>query len=129
MKKTVETVIGGKPLSITTGKVAKQASGAVVVQHGDTIVLVTVVSSQEERSSDFLPLTVEYQEKIYAAGRIPGNYFRREIGRPTRKGNPHCAAHRPPASAPCFPRVTGMKSRSSRPFFPWTRKTIRTPWP
>jgi polyribonucleotide nucleotidyltransferase len=77
--------IGGRTLSIQTGKVAKQASGAVVVQYGDTIVLVTAVSANEERSSDFLPLTVEYQEKIYAAGRIPGNYFRREIGRPSEK--------------------------------------------
>jgi polyribonucleotide nucleotidyltransferase len=77
--------IGDKQLSIQTGKVAKQASGSVVVQYGETIVLVTVVSTQEERPSDFLPLTVEYQEKIYAAGRIPGNYFRREIGRPSEK--------------------------------------------
>jgi len=77
--------IDGKPLSIQAGKVAKQASGSVVVQYGDTIVLVTVVSANEEKISSFLPLTVEYQEKIYAAGRIPGNYFRREIGRPSEK--------------------------------------------
>ena len=77
--------IDGKTLSIQTGKTAKQASGSVVVQYGDTIVLVTVVSANEERPSNFLPLTVEYQEKIYAAGRIPGNYFRREIGRPSEK--------------------------------------------
>jgi len=57
----------------------------VVVQYGDTIVLVTAVAAHDERDSDFLPLTVEYQEKIYAAGRIPGNYFRREIGRPSEK--------------------------------------------
>jgi len=77
--------IDGKTLSIQTGKVAKQASGAVVVQYGDTVVLVTVVSAKEEKPSNFLPLSVEYQEKIYAAGRIPGNYFRREIGRPSEK--------------------------------------------
>jgi polyribonucleotide nucleotidyltransferase len=77
--------IDGKTLSIQTGKAAKQASGSVVVQYGDTIVLVTAVSANEERPSNFLPLTVEYQEKIYAAGRIPGNYFRREIGRPSEK--------------------------------------------
>ncbi len=77
--------IDGKTLSIQAGKVAKQASGSVVVQFGDTIVLVTVVSAKEEKSSNFLPLSVEYQEKIYAAGRIPGNYFRREIGRPSEK--------------------------------------------
>ncbi len=85
METLLKTEIGGKTLSIETGKIAKQASGAVVVQYGDTIVLVAVVSSQEERTADFLPLTVEYQEKGYAAGRIPGNYFRREIGRPSEK--------------------------------------------
>ena len=85
METLLKTEIGGKTLSIETGKTAKQASGAVVVQYGDTIVLVAVVSSQEERTIDFLPLTVEYQEKGYAAGRIPGNYFRREIGRPSEK--------------------------------------------
>ncbi|UCD77730.1 MAG: polyribonucleotide nucleotidyltransferase [Desulfobacterales bacterium] len=77
--------IDGKILSIQAGKVAKQASGSVVVQYGDTVVLVTVVSAKEDRPSNFLPLSVEYQEKIYAAGRIPGNYFRREIGRPSEK--------------------------------------------
>ena len=85
MEMTVKAEIGGKTLSLQTGKVAKQASGAVCVQYGETIVLVTVVASPEEKNSDFLPLTVEYQEKIYAAGRIPGNYFRREIGRPSEK--------------------------------------------
>lgn len=85
METLVKTEVGRETLSIQTGKIAKQASGSVVVQYGDTLVLVTVVSSQEERSVDFLPLTVEYQEKVYAAGRIPGNYFRREIGRPSEK--------------------------------------------
>jgi polyribonucleotide nucleotidyltransferase len=85
METLLKTEIGGKTLNIETGKIARQASGSVVVQYGDTIVLVTVVSSHEERAADFLPLTVEYQEKIYAAGRIPGNYFRREIGRPSEK--------------------------------------------
>ncbi len=85
METLFKTEVGGKTMSIKAGKVAKQASGSVVVQYGETIVLVTVVSSSEERAVDFLPLTVEYQERIYAAGRIPGNYFRREIGRPTEK--------------------------------------------
>ena len=85
MTTLLKTEIQGKALSIQTGKVAKQASGSVVVQYGETIVLVTAVSSSEERTVNFLPLTVEYQEKIYAAGRIPGNYFRREIGRPSEK--------------------------------------------
>ncbi len=85
MEVVLEATLGDKPLSIQTGKVAKQASGAVVVQYGETIVLVTVVSSNDSTGGDFLPLTVEYMEKIYAAGRIPGNYFRREIGRGSEK--------------------------------------------
>ena len=85
MEIVLEATLGDKPLSIKTGKVAKQASGAVVVQYGETIVLVTVVSTTESTGGDFLPLTVEYMEKIYAAGRIPGNYFRREIGRGSEK--------------------------------------------
>jgi polyribonucleotide nucleotidyltransferase len=85
MEKIFTADVGGRPLTIRSGKVAKQAGGAVTVQYGDTIVLVTVVAANDERAADFLPLTVEYQEKIYAAGRIPGNYFRREIGRPSEK--------------------------------------------
>ncbi|MDL2268564.1 polyribonucleotide nucleotidyltransferase [Desulfosarcina sp. OttesenSCG-928-A07] len=85
MEHTVTADVGGKILSIQAGKVAKQASGAVVVRYGDTVVLVTVVAAHDERNADFLPLSVEYQEKVYAAGRIPGNYFRREVGRPSEK--------------------------------------------
>ena len=85
METLLKTEIRGKTLSIESGKHAKQASGSVVVRYGDTIVLVAAVSSHDVRPIDFLPLTVEYQEKGYAAGRIPGNYFRREIGRPSEK--------------------------------------------
>ncbi len=85
MEYTFKADVGGSTLSIQAGKVAKQASGSVVVQYGETIVLVTVVSANDTRDIDFLPLSVEYQEKVYAAGRIPGNYFRREIGRPSEK--------------------------------------------
>jgi polyribonucleotide nucleotidyltransferase len=75
--------LGGRPFSIETGKVARQANGAVVVQYGETMVLVTAVSSEETREGiDFLPLTVNYQEMTYAAGKIPGGFFKRE-GRPT----------------------------------------------
>jgi polyribonucleotide nucleotidyltransferase len=75
--------LGGRPFSIETGKVAKQANGSVVVQYGETVVLVTAVSSEETREGiDFLPLTVNYQEMTYAAGKIPGGFFKRE-GRPT----------------------------------------------
>jgi len=78
--------IGGKPFEIQVGKLAKQASGSALVRFGETIVLVTVVADKSEKAGlDFLPLSVEYQEKIYAAGRIPGNYFRREVGRPSEK--------------------------------------------
>jgi len=76
--------VGQQELSIETGKMAKQADGSVVVRYGDTILLVTAVSLRDKRDVDFLPLTVEYQEKLYSAGRIPGSYFKRE-GRLTEK--------------------------------------------
>jgi polyribonucleotide nucleotidyltransferase len=85
MVTTVETEIGGKKLILETGLMAKQANGAVVVKCGDTVVLSTAVSSKVERANvDFLPLTVDYQERAYAAGRIPGGFFKRE-GRQTEK--------------------------------------------
>lgn len=91
MERVVKAMIGGKELTISSGKVAKQASGSVVVRYGETIVLVTVVAAKEPKTDvNFLPLSVEYQEKIYAAGRIPGNYFRREIGRPSDKETLTC---------------------------------------
>jgi polyribonucleotide nucleotidyltransferase len=77
--------VGDHELTLETGKVAKQADGAVVIRYGETMVLVTAVSTREPREGvDFFPLTVEYRESSYAAGRIPGNYFRRE-GRPGEK--------------------------------------------
>ncbi|MCI5124191.1 MAG: polyribonucleotide nucleotidyltransferase, partial [Candidatus Electrothrix sp. AR5] len=82
-KKEVE--IGGRSMSFETGKIAKQTSGSVVVNCGDTMVLVTVVADKGTKDAGFLPFTIEYQERMYAAGRIPGNYFRREIGRPSEK--------------------------------------------
>ena len=85
MIKTVETEIGGRVIAMETGKMAKQANGSVVVSSGDTKVLVTVVAEKETKNLGFLPLTIEYQERMYAAGRIPGSYFRREIGRPSEK--------------------------------------------
>src|SRR5712672_448343 len=75
----------GRKLVLETGKVARQADGAVVATYGESIVLATVVSAKEPKAGiDFLPLTCNYQEKTYAAGRIPGGYFKRE-GRPTEK--------------------------------------------
>jgi polyribonucleotide nucleotidyltransferase len=77
--------LGDKELSLETGRVAKQADGAVVVRYGDTMVLVTAVCAKEPREgADFFPMTIEYRESAYSAGRIPGNYFRRE-GRPGEK--------------------------------------------
>ncbi len=75
--------INGKKMSIETGRIAKQTSGAVVVSYGETVVLVTAVSTDEVREGiDFLPLSVEYKEMSYAGGKFPGNYFRRDMGRP-----------------------------------------------
>src|SRR6202165_1885955 len=81
----VELDWGGRKLVLETGKIARQADGAVVASYGESKVLATVVAAKEPREGlDFLPLTVDYQEKSYAAGRIPGGYFKRE-GRPTEK--------------------------------------------
>src|SRR5689334_23683408 len=82
---SVEIDWGGRPLKLETGKIARQADGAVMATYGETVVLATVVAAKSPREGvDFLPLTVDYQEKTYAAGRIPGGYFKRE-GRPTEK--------------------------------------------
>jgi polyribonucleotide nucleotidyltransferase len=82
MKTTVTTSVGGRQITIETGRLAKQADGAALVSCGNNIVLVTAVSSKKESPLDFFPLQVEYQEKFYATGRIPGGYFKRE-GKPT----------------------------------------------
>ncbi|APX69824.1 MULTISPECIES: polyribonucleotide nucleotidyltransferase [unclassified Brucella] len=79
----VEIEWGGRPLTLETGKIARQADGAVLATYGETAVLATVVSAKEPKpGQDFFPLTVNYQEKTYAAGKIPGGYFKRE-GRPS----------------------------------------------
>ncbi|MBO4296924.1 MAG: polyribonucleotide nucleotidyltransferase, partial [Desulfovibrio sp.] len=79
----VTASVGGKDFVFETGRVANQADGAVWVQCGGTVVLVTVCSVELEVDRGFFPLTVEYAERMYAAGRIPGSFFRREIGRPS----------------------------------------------
>jgi len=85
MSVRVERTVEGRTFSIEAGKVAKAADGAVLVRYGDTVVLVTAVASKQPREGiDFFPLTVDYQERMYAAGRIPGSFFRRE-GRPHEK--------------------------------------------
>ena len=83
LKETIK--LGDRDLTVETGRVAKQADGAVIIRYGDTMLLVAAVGAQTPREGiDFFPLTVEYREHNYAAGRIPGNYFRRE-GRPNEK--------------------------------------------
>ena len=80
-KKVFTTEWAGRPLTIETGQLAKQANGAVLVRYGDTVVLSTATASKEPRDVDFFPLMVNYEEKLYAAGKIPGGFNKRE-GRP-----------------------------------------------
>jgi len=83
MTNTFERSIAGRPFTIQTGRLAQQANGATTVRYGDTVVLVTACAAQEPiAGKGFVPLTVDYEEKLYAAGKIPGSFFRRE-GRPT----------------------------------------------
>jgi polyribonucleotide nucleotidyltransferase len=85
MYKRLEIDFHGRPLSIETGRLAKQAHGSALAQYGETVVLATVVSAHEPNTNvDFLPLTVDYQERTFAAGKIPGGFFKRE-GRPSEK--------------------------------------------
>ncbi|MEP0192237.1 MAG: polyribonucleotide nucleotidyltransferase [Nitratireductor sp.] len=81
----VEIEWGGRPLTLETGKIARQADGAVLATYGETVVLATIVSAKEPKAGfDFFPLTVNYQEKTFAAGKVPGGFFKRE-GRPSEK--------------------------------------------
>src|SRR4051812_2135700 len=99
LKKSV--TIGDRELSIETGRMAKQADGSVVLRYGDTILLATIVSAREKKDVDFMPLTVEYKENLYAAGKIPGSFFKRE-GRLSEKETLTCR----------------IVDRSCRPLFP-----------
>jgi polyribonucleotide nucleotidyltransferase len=99
IKKSV--MVGDRELSFETGRLAKQADGSMVIRYGDTMVLATAVSAKDKRDVDFLPLTVEYKENFYAAGRIPGGYFKRE-GRLTEKET----------------LTSRLVDRSCRPLFP-----------
>ena len=80
----VSIEVGGRPLTLEMGKIAKQANGAVTARYGDTVVLVTACMAYKPSDRDFLPLTVDYRENTYSAGKIPGGFFKRE-GRPTEK--------------------------------------------
>lgn len=81
-KKVYTTQFGGREIAFETGQIAKQANGAVVVRYGDTVILCTAVASKAAKNLDFFPLTVNYEERLYAAGKIPGGFIKRE-GRPT----------------------------------------------
>src|SRR5215475_12395339 len=98
-----EAVIGGRVMSIETGRVAEQASGAVLARYGETVILATVVGSDEPREGiDFFPLTVDVEERMYAAGKIPGGFIKRE-GRATEHAILTCRlADRP--LRPLFPK-------------------------
>lgn len=84
MEKKFEFTIAGKTIVLETGKMAKQANGAIIVRFGDTVVLSTVTASKEPKDLDFFPLTVNYEERLYAVGKIPGGFIKRE-GRPSEK--------------------------------------------
>ena len=100
---TKEFQFGDQTVVLETGRIAKQATGAVLVTMGDTVVLCTVVGAKSARpGQDFFPLTVNYQEKTYAAGKIPGGFFRRE-GRPSEKETLTCRLIDRPIR-PLFPK-------------------------
>ena len=85
MSHTVEIDLGGRQITLETGRMAKQANGAVVVRSGDSVVLVSACMSEEPKpNAGFFPLTVDYREYTYAAGKIPGGFIKRE-GRPSEK--------------------------------------------
>jgi polyribonucleotide nucleotidyltransferase len=84
MMQTVTLDLAGRTLTLETGRLAKQAGGAVLVRYGDTVVLASATVAHTETEKDFFPLMVDYREKTYAAGRIPGGFFKRE-GRPNEK--------------------------------------------
>ncbi|GIO10909.1 polyribonucleotide nucleotidyltransferase [Cohnella xylanilytica] len=84
MEQSVEMLLGGRKFVLETGRLAKQANGAVVVRYGDTVVLSTVTASPGPKDLDFFPLTVNYEERLYAVGKIPGGFIKRE-GRPSEK--------------------------------------------
>ena len=91
MIKKIELDFHGRPLSIEVGRVARQADGAALVRYGETVVLATAVAAKDFKlDTDFFPLTVDYQEKTFAAGKIPGGFFKRE-GAHRKKRSLHVA--------------------------------------
>ncbi|MCB0351492.1 MAG: polyribonucleotide nucleotidyltransferase, partial [Bdellovibrionales bacterium] len=101
MKQTVTFDLQGRQVTLESGRLAKQADGSVLATCGDNVVLATVVSSTRDSDKDFFPLTVEYAERFYSTGRVPGGYFKRE-GRPTNDAILNCRLIDRPLR-PCFP--------------------------
>jgi polyribonucleotide nucleotidyltransferase len=106
MEENITIEFAGRPLTLSAGGLAKQADGSVLARYGDTVVLVTAVAEKQERDKDFLPLTVNYQEMSYAAGKFPGGFFKREDVR--RRGDTHIPPHRQ-APETSFPRTGDMR--------------------
>src|SRR5437870_4163733 len=103
MVETFSTEFAGRTISLETGRIAGLADGAVLIRYGDTVVLATVVSSNSPREGiDFFPLTVEFEERMYAAGKIPGGFFKRE-GRPSEAAILTCRLTDRPIR-PLFPK-------------------------
>src|SRR5689334_21527152 len=101
MKKEVTVELNGEKITIESGRLSKQAEGSVLVTCGNNVVLVTAVSSKKDSNADFFPLTVEYSERFYSTGKVPGGYFKRE-GRPTNEAILNCRLIDRPMR-PCFP--------------------------
>ena len=123
----------GKTYTFESGELAKQATGACLVKQGDTTMLDTVVVSKERKNYDFFPLTVDFNEKMYAAGRIPGGYLKRE-GRPSEKAT--LTARMIDRSARVSRTASATRCTSSPPRSSPTRSTPSTsstswvlPWP
>ena len=126
----VEIEWGGRKLSLETGRMARQADAAVFAQYGETSVLATVVAEKSARPGiDFFPLTVNYQEKTYAAGKIPGGFFKRE-GRPEREGDADLAPDRPadPAAVRRGLQATRRRSSSRCSRTTWRTTPTSSPW-
>ena len=113
-----EMELAGRPLTLEVGKLAELANAAVMVGYGDTRVLVCATASARPRDGiDFFPLSVDFEEKMYAVGRIPGSFNRRE-GRPGEKASSPAASSTAP-SAPCSPMTSAMTCPSWLPSWLW----------
>jgi len=127
MSEKLQVEFGGRSLSIETGKVAKQANGSVVVQYGETVVLVTAVTADKRREGlDFIPLTVNYQEMTYAAGKIPGGFFKRREGPLIGKRSSPVLSTAP--SGPSCRRAFRMRRKLLPPFSQQTKTMIQGFW-